>query len=714
MTNLSTHSAANNKVKLPLSFIKNQGQEDDRSHFSTNVQGRKVFCSSDRITLVELEQVNLPSDPVERHNLAEEIRNGVALELSFTGADTELVPQGITELPGRHHYLKGTDQNQWTGGVLHYKALRYTAVWEGVDLELYGSEAGLKMNWVLNDPSKVSSVALHWAGAESLKLEDAGNLLVHHALGSLTDPAPYAYQEIDGQKVTVDCTYRLDGDFDIGFEISGAYDTGLPLVIDPAVQFTTLLGGSTWNSGRNVAVDSSGCAYVVGETDSIDFPTTPGAFQTALAGMYNAYVTKFSADGSSLIYSTYLGGSDYDDGSGIAVDSGGFAYVAGYTSSPDFPVTPGAYQTTLMGYGAGFITKLAADGASLIYSTYLGEDSSCFCIAINAVGHAYVAGGTESSTFPVTPGAFQSALGGSNDAFVTKISADGASLIYSTYLGGSEYDVVYSIAVDSEQCAHVCGDTYSTNFPVTLGAFQTANTSASYTGFVTKLAADGESLIYSTYLGGTLGSVATGIAINPGDCACVTGQTYCQDFPVTPSAFQLTNGYADDANAFISILTTDGSALLASTYLGGSIPVPILIRQSIPTGDSGAGIAVNRAGLIYVTGRTSSLNFPTSPSIIPSSYGGGYSDAFISILSKDLSSLWVSYYLGGSESDFGSGIAVDSSGALYAAGSTDSPDFPTTEGAYQETLSGDFDAYLTKAQFFVFYNRASMTIQGLF
>jgi hypothetical protein len=714
MARTMANSVLSNQTYLPISFIKNQGQEDERTYFSTHVQNRKVFCSSDRITLVELEQVETPSAFHDSHN-SDELRNGVALQLSFTGANAELAPEGVTELSGRHNYLRGADQSQWTSGVLHYKSLFYSSVWDGVDLEIHGSKTGLKMNWVLDNPAKASDIVLHWAGADSLTIDETGNLLVHHFLGTLTDLFPYAYQEINDEKVSVDCTYLLNNDFNVGFELNGSYDPELPLIIDPFVQFTTYLGGSNTSNARAVSVDSSNCAYIAGQTDSINFPTTLGAFQIEISGNYDAFVTKFSADGSSLLYSTYLGGSSYDIAYGITVDSEGIAYITGYTISTDFPITPGTYQTTLGGLGAGFVTKLAADGANLIYSTYLGGEAytNSYCITIDAESQAYVAGDTDSSTFPVTSNAFQSSLNGDYDSFLTIFSADGVNLIYSSYFGGSSGDYVYGIAIDSQKNIHICGDTYSTDFPVTPGAFQTANVSNLYTGFLSKFAVNGESLIYSTYLGGTLSSVVSDISINSSDCACVTGQTYCQDFPVTPNAFQQNNGYLNDANGFISILSTDGSALVASTYLGGSTPT-LLSRQIAPTGDDGAGIAVNKADLIYITGSTNSSDFPTTPLVIPSAYSGN-SDAFISILSKDLSSLLVSYYLGGTFQDFGMAIVVDATGALYATGYTNSTDFPTTEGAYQENSIGFLNAYLTKATFpFVFYSRASLTLQGLF
>ena len=295
MRNHLNDSMLINKTKLPLSFIKNNGQEDQRAHFTTNYKGRRFFFSSDRITSVELEpigeQVPEPDQP----------RNGVALELSFANANTNLIPEGVFKQEGYHHYFKGNDSSKWQNGVPHYKELRYNTVWEGVDLEISASEEGLKMNWLLDEPERISSIRLHWEGADRLEIDEMGDLLIHHALGTLTDLAPIAYQEIDGVKIPVSCVYQSYGDSDFGFQLTGDYSTDTPLVIDPIIQYSTYLGGGDIQYGNAIAVDDLGQAYVTGYVNSTGFPVTPGAFQTTFSGNEDAYITKFSSNGESLI-----------------------------------------------------------------------------------------------------------------------------------------------------------------------------------------------------------------------------------------------------------------------------------------------------------------------------------------------------------------------------------------------------------------------------
>ena len=693
MQNVVTDPMSKYQTKLPLSFVKNNGQEDSRALFTTNHKGRRHFFSSDRITLVELEPMEEPDDLTELPTESETPRNGVALELSFVNANSGLAPEGVSQQSGYHHYLKGIDSSKWKNGIPHYKELCYASVWEGVDLEVSASPDGMKMNWKLDKPDRVSSVRLHWAGADNLEIDSSGNLLIHHALGTLTDLSPIAYQEIDGERKPVDCIYRLHGSFDLGFEVTGSYLDNVPLVIDPILTYATYLGGSLTEDARGIAVDTQGCAYVTGTTTSIDFPVTPGAFQATTGGGQDAFVTKFASNGGSLIYSTYLGGSGNDNGYAISLDTQGCAYVTGLTRSADFPTTPGAFQTTP---GGVFVTKLSVDGESLIYSTLLGSTltGSGFSIAVDFEGCAHVTGYTSDTNFPTTPGAFQTTkIGILDTAFITRLSADGESLIYSTYLGGSNQDYGYDIALDTQNHVLVTGVTGSPDFPVTAGAYQTTNTMTS--AFVTKLALDGSALIFSTFLSGNANSAGYSISVDSSGNACVTGRVYSIGFPVTPGAFQITYG-GGPADMFASKLSPGGDSLIASTYLGGSDT------------DLNYGGTIDAQGRIYATGYTSSPNFPLTPEVIPSILDGG-SNIYISIFSADLTKLLVSYCLGGGS---GRDLATGLEGAVYATGETFSTAFPATPGAYQTTLNGTIDAFVTKTGL-AFYRQASVEIEGL-
>jgi hypothetical protein len=329
----------------------------------------------------------------------------------------------------------------------------------------------------------------------------------------------------------VEGQYVLRGDNRIAFQLA-PYDRRRPVVIDPVLAYSTYLGefGVEWGKDGGIAVDSSGNAYMTGSTSSSDFPTTSGAFQTALRGYGNAFVSKLNAAGSAVVYSTYLGGSHWEGGSSIPVDASGNAFVTGVTSSSDFPTTPGAFQTAYKGpegncvnCGDGFVTKLNANGSALVYSTYLGGSDIDFALgmAIDASGNAYVTGATYSSDFPVTPGAFDTTFNGA--AFVTKLNTTGSALIYSTYLGGT--NGAGGIAVDASGNAYVAGTGGPPNFLTTPGAFQTSCVEGGC-AFVSKLNSAGSGPAYSTYLGPTYTSSGEAIAVDAAGKAYITGPVY--------------------------------------------------------------------------------------------------------------------------------------------------------------------------------------------
>ena len=368
-------------------------------------------------------------------------------------------------------------------------------------------------------------------------------------------------------------------------------------------------------------MDSSGNAHVTGITTSPNFPTTAGALQTTFGGGQNdAFVSKLNSSGSALIYSTYLGGSDIEAGRRVALDSSDSAYVTGFTRSSNFPITAGALQPQSGGDADIFISKLNSSGSALIYSTYLGGNSDIddgLAIAVDSSGNAYVSGETASDNFPTTAGALQTTFGGLVDAFVSKLNSCGSALIYSTYLGGGGFDLGGGIAVDSSGNAYVTGSTQSSDFPTTAGALQTILAGGDFDAFVSKLNSTGSALVYSTYLGGSSSDGGDGIALDSSGNAYVTGSTQSSDFPTTAGALQTTLA-GGDFDAFVSKLNSTGSALVYSTYLGGS------------SSDGGDGIALDSSGNAYVTGSTQSSDFPTTAAALQAAFAGGDDDAFVS------------------------------------------------------------------------------------
>jgi hypothetical protein len=618
---------------------------------------------------------------------------GAAVRMRLSGGSPTARPMGEERLATRVNYFIGNDPSKWRTDVPSYGRVEYRDVYPGVSLAFYGGPSGLEYDFLVSPGADAHAIALEFQGARGVEVSPEGDLVIHAAAGDLVQHAPALYQAANGRREVVAGHFAVDAGL-VRFEM-GAYDPSRPLVIDPVVLgYSTFLGGSAGEWGAGIAVDAAGSAYITGYTRSPDFPATPGAFDTTYDGGitgFDAFVAKFTPDGTALAYATFLGGKEDDQGGAVAVDAAGAAYVTGHTSSTDFPTTPGAFQTQDAGASEVFVTKLNPAGSGLAYSTFLGggNHDEGAAIAVDAAGRATVTGSTASTNFPVTPGALQTTFHYHEDAFVTRLSAGGSALVYSTFLGGTGVDGALGIALDAAGGAYVAGYTTSADFPTTPGAFQTGFGGGLYDGFVAKLVPDGSALAYGTFLGGRDWDIAQGVAVDGLGFAYVTGSTRSADFPVTPGAFDVSfNGGAPYPwDAFAVKLDPSGGALAYGTYLGGS-------------GDDevGAGPSVDGAGNAYLTGFTTSANFPVTPDAFQAAYTGDTScpyygtcpQAFVTEVSATGDALVYGTYLGGPSGSKGYAVALDG-GSAYVSG-TAGRDFPTTPGAFQ-TVYGGGDAY---------------------
>jgi roadblock/LC7 domain-containing protein len=665
--------------KLPLYFEPNEGQIDPQVRFLTR-GGRYALY----LTPAEAVFVMKSPDPKTGGKIRK-IKAGLSghpfkkpevLRLRLAGGNRLAVFEVLESAEGKSNYLIGNDSALWRTGVAQYAKVRAKGIYPGIDMVYYGNQGKLEYDFVVAPGADPGLIGFNTQGSQNLEIDTQGNLVFHLTQGDVAFQAPTAYQEVEGKRRSIESRYGMGPDGKIGF-IMGGYDKTLPLVIDPVLDYCTYLSGSSEDEGRGIAVDSGGNAYVVGYTLSPDFPTTSGAYQSAMTttGRYDVYVAKINPTGTQLVYSTYLGGEVDSNGYAIAIDSGGNAYVTGQTACPDFPITPGAPQTA---YGAGtsvpvvFVTKLNATGNALAYSTYLGGNNVNYGqgIAVDSGGNAYVTGWTASHNFPTTSGAYQTSIQGMYSVFVTKVNPTGTGWVYSTFLGGSSYDQAYGIALDASGSAYVTGNTSSTNFPTTSGAFQTT-LGGSDSVFVSKLTPGGGGLAYSTYIGGGGVNYSTAIAVDSGGNAYVTGQTTSSNYPTTSGAFQTALGQTGAANAFLTKVNPAGTGLVYSTYLGGN------------SLEYGNGVAVGPNGNAYVTGYTSSPNFPTTPNALQSSLVGTQL-TFLSAFYPAGNGLIYSTYFGGSDYiGAGQSVVLDLSGNVYLAGGTRSNTLPTTSGAVQ-------------------------------
>jgi len=572
------------------------------------------------------------------------------LRLKLVGANAKAKAKGVDKVPGVSNYLIGNDKSKWHTGIANYAKVQFDSVYPGIDLVYYGNQRQLEHDFVVAPGADPKKIRLSFEGAKGLSISDKGELAVESTDGTKIQlTRPVVYQNIKGKKITIKGSYALLGKKhdQVGFKLA-SYDKRHALVIDPVLLYASYLGGSSDDGGTAIAIDSSGFAYITGSTASSDFPTTVGAFNTSIGDADSmAFVAKFNpslSGTSSLIYSTYLGGGGSgggadNSGQGIAVNRAGQAYVTGYTDADDFPFTLSAYQS--------------------------------------------------------------SNPNGATSVFVSVLDAAGTSLVYSTYLGGiaiNDRSFGSAIAVATDGFAYVTGGTNASDFPTTAGASQSSIGTSGQNAFVAKFDPTQSgiaSLIYSTYLGGNSDVTAFGIAVRFGGSAFVAGSA-TSDLPTTANAYQ--PGYGGGTtDAFVARLNSLGTQLLYLSYLGGS------------QNDIAYAIDIVGEGHAFLTGETFSPSTGSHPFPITTgafqSTNQGNGDAFVTklnTLASGPAALVYSTFLGGSDTDAGVGIKVDSSGGAVITGATQSGSpgfaFPTTPDSYDfiGTPGSDYDVFITR------------------
>ncbi len=671
-----------NLSSKPLAFTENRGQWDKQVLFRANAGGATMWLARDgayyhftrripRAASSSGRQMStgtpppaVGSSPRDRLGHEPDDIEQLVIKASFVGANPNPTVVGEEMMGYKCNYFLGNEPSSWRTDVANYRAVRFKDIYPGIELKYYGNGRQMEYDFIVSPGADFSQIRVSYDGCNSLAVNEHGELVVETEWGTVIEQRPIVYQIDRGRAIPLQGAFVVSADKSFGFALGEKYNPALPLVIDPVLIYSTYLGGADAERGYAIAVDDSNNVYVTGYTASNNFPTEgPYLTEPDSAGI-DAFVTKLNAAGDSLIYSTYLGGTDEDRSTAIAVDGDGSVYVTGFTASSDFP-TEGPYQTDTAGVDV-FVAKLNAAGDSLIYSTYLGGDSDDegHGIAVDGHGNAYISGWTNSSDFP-TQDHFQTDQPGT-DAFVTKLNIAGDGLVYSTYLGGAAEDASYAIAVGTGDNAYITGWTYSSDFP-TLNPYQLDQPGGDV--FVTKLNSAGNGLEYSTYLGGDGFDDGYGIAVDDSGNAYVTGATWSADFP-TQGSPQTDQPFLD---AFVTKLNGAGDSLVYSTYLGGNAY------------DWGYAVAVDDSGNAYVAGRTNSSDFPTQDSLQPDQL---HSDGFVTKLNGAGNELVFSTYLGGGAEDESRGIAIDRDGNVYVTGMTGSNDFPIVNG-YQMSQSSD-------------------------
>jgi Calx-beta domain/Beta-propeller repeat len=657
-------------ANLPLTFEPNTGQIDSHVKFLARGPGSELMLQSSEVIL----------------RLAP---SGSLLTCTFIGANPAAVPSGVDPLPGHRNYLLGNDPSKWRRDVPLFQKVVYSKIYPGINLTYYGKRGEVEYDFDIAPNADPRAIRLGFGPHVKPTLSANGDLIVRSRGVQIIERKPVIYQEIDGRRRPIEGRYALLRNGEVGFDI-GEYDRAQPLVIDPTIIYSTFLGGSSSDFGSSVAVDASNNVYVTGTTASANFPVHGAAFPNK-AGLDDIFVVKIDSTGRNILYSTYIGGSGLDRADGIAIDGNGNAYVAGRVgdTSTDFPTTAGSLAPSYRGGDFdGIVFKLNPQGNGLVYSTYLGgeDNDSTEGVAVDSAGNAYLTGGTRSSGFPVTSSAFQSFRAGDTDAYMTKLNPAGSAVLYSTLLGGGSTDRGSHVVVDAAGNVYLAGYSASPDFP-TENAFQ-GFSGGGFDCFIARLdtAKNGaDSLVFSTYLGGVGDDKAYGIAIdNQSANLYIAGQTSSPDFPVLNPAQPAIGGLFD---AFVAKISSSGAKIYA-TYLGGA------------GDDRATGIAVNSASAAYVTGFTSSTNFPTVTPLQLSN-GGGF-DAFLAKLNASGNAFLYSTYLGGSANESNvsavtstNPLALDASSNAYLTGFTSSTNFPTAS-PLQPANAGGLDAFVVK------------------
>jgi len=633
---------------LPLVFEPNRGQTNSQAQFLARAGGYDVFITADKAVL----------------------RMGASsVGIRLNGGRKSAKPEAVEPLTSFSNYILGNDPSRWLQGVQHFAKVRVASVLPGVDLTYYGEGRELEYDLDVAPGVDTSKLAVQFDGAQGLSLDAEGNLLVHTVAGDIVQHKPQASQ---GQK-SIATEYALLPDGAVAIRL-GQYNHKQALKIDPVLSYSTYLSGSGIDVATAIAVDSSGNAFVTGSTTSVDFPVTSGSAQ----GGGDVFLTKLNPGGTNVLYSTYLGGSGVDQANAIAIDTLGNAYIAGFTSSNNFP---GA-GSLIGGTQNSFVSKISAAGM-LLYSKLLGGVGSGYQdagngIALDSSGAIYVTGNTDSSAFPTTAGSFQSSrLMGSTSflytGYVAKLSAAGA-VVYATYLGGSYFDSANAIAVDKQGNAYIAGEAVSQDFPSTRGAFQSTKPSSFGTSsaFLTELNAAGSAAVFSTFIGGSQGGYAVAVQLDSAGNMYVAGTEYStpsfsQDFPTTPGAYISTSAYLF-GGGFITKVNPGGATLAYSSLLTGA--------------GYGKGLALDSKGSAYFLSFGVVLDFPVTPGALEQLASNTLDNLLVLQLSPGGDTLVYATILGDGSFSSG-GIALDQFGGVYVAGGTSSQEFPVTPSAFQ-------------------------------
>ena len=668
-------------VQIP--FIENNGQIANKDvRFYAKTFGGTVF---------------LEKNGVLTYSFPAEDKGSVVIKEILT--KKKLQAKGIKPSPTKVNYFLGNDKNKWRSNIPSYESVSLGEIYDGIELTLRAYGNNVEKLFTVLPKANPESIQIKLQGAKELKINEKGELEVQTDHSPLTFTKPQAYQEIDGKRVNVDVSYGLISsncqtskniasikspsyiahcishipELTYSFKV-GVYDISKPLIIDPLLA-STFIGGVNGDDGaHSIVLDESGNVYVTGNASS-SYPTSLGAYDESFNGGYeDVFISKLDSSLSTLLASTFIGGSSWDIVTSVALDENGNVYITGITSSSNYPTTPEAYDTSYNGDHDVFISALDGGLSNLLASTFIGgyDLDRGYSISLDQDGNVYVTGETLSSDYPTTPGVFDESNNG-HDVFISKLDSSLRTLIASTFIGGTNHECGSAIILDGAGSVFITGGTASSDYPVTPGAYDESYNLGPYDAFISKFNDNLSNLLASTFIGGNQSDGGGSITFDGVNNIYVTGTTVSSSYPVTPGAYD--TSYNGNVDMFISKFNNSLTSLLASTLIGGS-------------GDESGSITLDSVGEVYIAGYTYSPNYPTTPGAFDESYNGER-DIFISKLDGNLSSLLKSTFIGRGETEHPFSSVIDENGNIYITGSTLSTDYYTLPGAYNETFNCD-------------------------
>jgi len=602
-------------------------------------------------------------------------------------SEVNLRPMDATQMT--LSYMLGNDESKWLNGISSYRTLIYEDLWDDIDLRFLFSDGQMKYEFIVPPGNDPGNIQLMYEGVDDMMIDPIDkDLCLSNSLLTLKDRRPYAYHLDGGVRSRVPCEFDITQDPVVGFML-GIEEVTRTTIIDPGINFFSFIGGGQYDYGNGLAQDANGDLYLTGWTNSPNFPTTAGVYDRTL-DQIDSYIACINGSDGTIRYISFIGGGLDDRATDVVVTGDGNAIILGNTYSKDFPITPGAMNLTSSSQSPDvFITMIDPRGSGPIYSCVIGgnKTDSGLALAVDPSGCTYLTGYTSSDDLPVSGSAFdQERSSGSTDAFVMKISAIGDSIVYCSYLGGTNEENLgekVGIVVDNASCAYVCGQTSSDDFPTVPGSYDT-----SFNGvkdiFITKFNENGSALIFSTYLGGSRTDDSNAICLDGNGRVLVTGHTTSQDYPRSSNAFDVI--YNGESEALLTILDPNGTTLEVSSYLGGS------------SAEVGYGITVDEFGNPYICGYTLSHDFPTTNDGFDNTFNG-IRDAFVVKMDPNGTDVLASTFIGGSDEDRAREVLVTGSGYVSVIGETHSVDFPTTISAPYTRHSGQADTFVCSFRF---------------